>query len=110
MSGQVPRRVAYALIVILLVNLGLFVTGLWFAGRKASEAAASAEAANAASAQRLCAIMLTLDGAYRGAPPTTETGRNLAKSIHDYVIVADCVKITGTPEPALSPAASASSR
>lgn len=42
------------------------------------------------SNQRWCQLLSVLNGAYKEAPPRTQTGRIVATAIHDLYIDFDC--------------------
>lgn len=40
--------------------------------------------------QKICGLIVTLDRIYQGTPPTTPTGREMAKQVHSYRVSIDC--------------------
>lgn len=42
------------------------------------------------SVQQWCNVVVTLDDAYRQAPPQTPTGKKLAAEMHDLRVKLDC--------------------
>lgn len=66
---------AYASAII----MGL--VAMLFAADKAHEAESRAIETDRESSQKWCAVVVTLDDAYRQLPPTTATGRRLAEEI-----------------------------
>jgi hypothetical protein len=94
MTQPVKRsKVAGALVIV-----AAFVTtntlGILYANHVSTQDRIRAEH-NAAVATRqqtqlFCTLMKTLDGAYQATPPTTETGKNVAKEVHQLVIGLGC--------------------
>lgn len=75
-----PSRRVYALLVVFLTLVGLgFVNWLYI-----RHVDAQAERRNLERAREICGLITVLDDAYRGTPPTTQLGRNVADEIHAY--------------------------
>lgn len=74
------------LVCVLAVTIGAYVT----LDRSAQAAERAARAAAVESEQRWCAVIATIDEAYRIAPPATEISRKLARDIRALREQFDC--------------------
>jgi hypothetical protein len=73
------RRVLYALIVVIALQLAVAVNGIWYANKVARD-----------SEEKWCAIITSLDDAYRQQPPSTDTGRRIAAEMHELRASLKC--------------------
>lgn len=83
-ARDMPRW--YLLAVLLSSVLILSIAGVGYTTYVDNKRAASEREAD----RRWCELLVQLDSAYSIAPPSTETGRRVAKSIHDLKVSLDC--------------------
>ncbi len=74
MRTPVNRTVLYLVLVTMLAAIAAGVNSVLYANRVGRVAEQHADQ----DARKLCAIVVTLDNAYRQIPPTTAIGRQLA--------------------------------
>lgn len=81
---DMPRWYLLAVIVISILVLSVAGVGYTtYVDRKRSQQEREAD-------RRWCALLTQLDSAYSQAPPSTETGRLVARSIHELRVEIGC--------------------
>lgn len=70
----------YTALVVIAISVWLVVAFGWLYVGKVDH---RRDAAEREADRRWCSLMAVMDDAYRANPPITETGRNIARQIHD---------------------------
>ncbi|MEV1331114.1 hypothetical protein AB0J20_16230 [Micromonospora costi] len=74
-------RVWYAMTVTFVVMIAFAGVSVLYANHAAQEAERRATQTDRESNRRWCALLETMDNAYRNSPPSTETGRTMAYQV-----------------------------
>lgn len=90
MHTPVNRTVLYALVITMLLVLAVGVNSVVYANSVGRKAERTSNETVAKSQQAWCAVINTLDEAYKQIPPTTQFGRQLADSIHNLKAQYHC--------------------
>jgi hypothetical protein len=73
------KKVIYAAIMVMVLQLAVAINGIWYANKVSRESDA-----------KWCAIITSMDNAYTQQPPSTETGRRIAKEMHELRLSLAC--------------------
>jgi hypothetical protein len=76
----------YALVVIVVSIMALAIAGVLYT----NYAIARQDKIERENDRRWCELLVTLDEAYQGNPPQSETGRAVARTIHDLRNALGC--------------------
>lgn len=80
----------YLLVMVVLVP-GLFSAMVLLISLRTNQHAIEAErSSQVASDQAMCQLVSILDDAYKGTPPSTETGRRVAEAMHSLRVASRC--------------------
>jgi hypothetical protein len=71
-------RVWYAMTVTFVVTIAFAAASVLYANHAAEQAVERSNEIDRESNRRWCALLTTLDDAYKQTPPKTDAGRNLA--------------------------------
>ena len=85
-----PRWVAYHLATLTVAMLLIVIAGVVFVQHTVTVEDRRVRAAIVQEGRVQCAVYTLLDGAYKVAPPTTDTGRAFAAAIHRVVAGLGC--------------------
>lgn len=91
MGTDTRIKVPWYFLAMVVLLPGVFTAVGMSISLKASERAVQAESnARRASELAFCQLLAVLDSAYKAAPPTTSTGRQLAVSVANLMVANHC--------------------